>query len=187
MKKTRFLLPTLLLLLLLGSTAKPAAACSCMVGTPADYAGYADVIFVGEVTDVQVDSSLLSFSNADPVLVRFAVSETWVQDVPAGLTLETARDEAMCGYNFAVGSTYLVYASYRDGQLATDICSGTKLERDATADRAYLGESVAPSPAEVDTGAPAQSPRAVVVMLIVGAGFLALAGTGTLMVRLLRS
>jgi hypothetical protein len=58
------------------------------------------------------------------------------------LVLESApQNGANCGYTFAVGQRYLVYArSTPGGQLTTDMCSGTKLASAAAVDLAFLKE-----------------------------------------------
>ena len=53
----------------------------------------------------------------------------------------TGLDDGDCGYDFAAGTSYLIYAfATDDGELNTGICSRTRRLDAAAADLAALGE-----------------------------------------------
>lgn len=98
----------------------PACACSCAVATDAEHLHLADLAFEGVVVDV--DDPLLPSSDANPVSVRFHVESVSKGTIGDRVMLRTARDEASCGFQFALGHRYQVYAV---GEL-TDRCSGNR-------------------------------------------------------------
>lgn len=106
--------------------ASPAFACSCAGYTPAEAFAAADAVFVGRV--VEVDESVFGpiIGSADPVTVTFDVSSVRKGSVPANAKVQTARDGASCGYDFAEGGFYLVHASAGD-PLTTGLCSGNEV------------------------------------------------------------
>jgi hypothetical protein len=122
-------------------------ACSCAVsGSPAEALARADAVFAGEVVSVRVGrSSLLSYSSADPVSVKFNVSRVWKGPRSDTITIKTVRSEVSCGYEFEEGRKYVVYA--RNGE--TGLCSRTAGLENAVADLAALGDGWQPeSPAD---------------------------------------
>jgi hypothetical protein len=117
-------------------------ACSCAVsGSPAEALDRADAVFAGEVVSVRVGrSSLLTYSSADPVSVKFNVSRVWKGPRSDTITIKTVRSEVSCGYEFEEGRKYVVYA--RNGE--TGLCSRTAGLENAVADLAALGEGWQP-------------------------------------------
>ena len=101
-------------------------ACSCLV-TPEPlkkqiqnaFAG-ADVIFSGEVVEIK-DSASDNYS----LIVKFKVAKYWKGGPQTEITITTAKDSAMCGFNFETGKTYLVYAFGKSENLSTNNCSRT--------------------------------------------------------------
>ena len=90
-------------------------------------------------------SSLLSYSSADPVSVKFNVSRVWKGPRSDTITIKTVRSEASCGYEFEEGRRYIVFA--RNGE--TGLCSRTAGLGNAVADLAALGDGWQPeSPAD---------------------------------------
>lgn len=130
-------------LALFGLTPSSAAACSCMRSTPAEAREGADAIFEGRVSQIE--------ASEDHVRVTFAVTQQWKGVDAETLTLRTATNSAACGYAFAEGETYLVYAHAHEGGLETTLCDRTALIADAGEDLAELGSGSTP----VDVSQPA--------------------------------
>ncbi|MBX3246165.1 MAG: hypothetical protein KF901_03180 [Myxococcales bacterium] len=119
-----------------------AEACSCLRATPAQARDGADAIFEGRVTLLE--------THEDHVRVTFAVTQQWKGVDSERLTLTTATNSAACGFPFAEGETYLVYAHAHEGGLETTLCDRTALVTDAGEDLAALGSGSTP----VDVGQP---------------------------------
>ena len=76
------------------------------------------------------------------VVVKFQVQSSWKGNVSKQITITTASDSAMCGYNFEVGESYLVYTSGADVKnLQTNLCSRTAKLSAAKADTKVLGKA----------------------------------------------
>ena len=75
--------------------------------------------------------------HADTATHIFEVSESFRGVNTQKVEVITSR-MLNCGGSFAVGSEYLVYAHSSFGSLSVDICSGSKLLRDASADLRYI-------------------------------------------------
>ncbi len=119
-------------------------ACSCIGPQPSCQATWqAHAVFVGQVVDItdaqpaaRPDSPAALF---DRRRVSFKVSETFRGDVGASVIIRTGFGDADCGYAFAVGSSYLVYAHrVPTGELTTGICSRTRPLSEAADDLTYL-------------------------------------------------
>ncbi len=80
----------------------------------------ANAVFSGEVVEVR-ESADDSYS----VEVTFKTAKTWKGDALKTITISTGQNSAMCGFNFEVGKTYLVYAHGEAGKLSTTICTRT--------------------------------------------------------------
>lgn len=117
-------------------TPSPAGACSCMGPGPACQAAWAvDAVFVGQVTSLD--------TVGESRIARMQVLESFRGTVPPVADVHTAKDGGMCGFNFVVGQTYVIYARASDGRLTTGICSGTALlSQTADADLDYLRRSL---------------------------------------------
>lgn len=130
----------------------PALACSCIVPKPPQESlQEAAVVFSGRV--VRVEAAVFSSSSLDPVTVTFAVDRWWKGPGTQRVTMKTAREGASCGYRFAEGSEYLVYA-YASGDgndLRVSSCSRTSPLASAGDDIAALGEVTPPFRPAVDT------------------------------------
>jgi hypothetical protein len=72
--------------------------------------------------------------------VRFEIEDVWKGTVEESAIVLTPRASAACGYSFAEGEAYLVYANGQGQRLRTGLCSGTKPLSEARADLAILGE-----------------------------------------------
>ncbi len=116
------------LTIFLFATAEKSFACSCVI-TPEPvkkqienaYSG-ADAVFSGEVVEVK-ESATDQYS----LIVRFKVAKSWKGELSREITIRTAKDSAMCGYNFEIGKTYLVYAFGKKDTLSTTNCSRTAI------------------------------------------------------------
>lgn len=99
----------------------------------------ARAVFAGKV--VKVTKNL----EKHQVTVRIRAEKSWKGTVPREITITTASDSALCGYNFAVGQSYLVYAQGTDVRnLQTNICTRTARIADAKADLKALGRGRIP-------------------------------------------
>lgn len=147
---------------------KPSYACSCiMSGTPAEDFDRVPVIFEGTVTRA---GSLTRSAWLWPILgylpfeyterfynrqIQFTVTRAWKGVEYDAITVQTGYGGGDCGYGFATGRTYLVYASnVQKGGLYTGICSRTAEIGRAADDLAYLsGQPTLPlAPAPVSVG-----------------------------------
>jgi Tissue inhibitor of metalloproteinase len=116
----------LFLAVLLVASAERSYACSC-VFSPEPLKkqvqgafSSAAVVFSGEVVEIK-DSP----TNKYDVLVKLKVANVWKGEATREITINTAKDSAMCGYNFEVGKKYLVYAYGLKDNLSTTNCSRT--------------------------------------------------------------
>jgi hypothetical protein len=105
------------LLILLGAgvlvaPAPPAWACSC---AQIDALQFADVAFVGRVVSIGTDVD-------GGRKVEFAVDSVQKGSAGSTVSLTTSGSSASCGFDFAVGHRYRVFA--RSGQ--TTLCSGNQ-------------------------------------------------------------
>ena len=112
---------------------RPAAACSCIEISVAEALDFSDVVFTGEALSVGLDPD-------DDRAVRavFAVSRHFKGADVSEITLLTSTSSASCGYEFAVGESYLIFASDDDGTLRTTPCSRTRTLDQAGDDIAAL-------------------------------------------------
>lgn len=77
-------------------------------------------VFTGKVLSVEPAAGEATY-----VTVKFAVSKTWKGAKGSEISLTTEKDSAMCGYNFAAGQEYVVYAYAGKMALTTNNCSRT--------------------------------------------------------------
>jgi hypothetical protein len=76
-------------------------------------------VFVGEVTEI------ISKPNVYSVLVKFKIEKSWNKNFQKEITISTGRGGGDCGYGFAVGKKFLVYAYGKINNLSTNICTRT--------------------------------------------------------------
>jgi hypothetical protein len=126
--------------LLLAPLADNALACECMAsGPPCQAAWEADVVFSGTVRAIE----RIEVGPGDPaflsVRVTFDIDRGYV-NAPSGVVeVMTGSGGGDCGYRFAIGKRYLVYASKRPPSgLTTGICSRTRPIDEAGEDVKYL-------------------------------------------------
>lgn len=116
----------LLLSLCLASSLLPlvptsASACSCAPATPEQYAKWADVVFTGVARDVT--EAGMELATVFRVRVVYKGHASRVSEVHSG-----AHEES-CGFRFREGTKYTVFADRGQGELSTNLCSGTKRGR----------------------------------------------------------
>ena len=138
------------------------ARCSCVVGDdPQLSRAFSAAVFLGVADSVSISSEHAAGESGPfpGVQVRFHVLAAWSSGprpkvpgepdslagmrypaLPDSITiLGTGHGAGDCGYPFAVGETYLVYARYLGPRLYTTICSRTRLLAQAGADLRALG------------------------------------------------
>lgn len=116
-----------LIVAMMGAASVPLHACSCAGPGRGDVCGperSADAIFVGTVIGI-TDVSPGSFGTSK--LVTLAVTEPFKNANAKVIDVGTGRGGGDCGFPFAVGTSYLVFAHERTGTglLTTGICSNT--------------------------------------------------------------
>ena len=131
----------LLALAALAASESLAEACSCMSsGPPCQATWQADAVFAARVLSIgPVVAGDRPFDSSRR-RVRMRVTEAFRNVAVGEVDVFTGSGGGDCGYNFVVGSDYLIYA-YRhpkDGRLGTGICSRTRPIGDAADDLRYL-------------------------------------------------
>ena len=171
---------------LLGNT-EEAYACKCVVpGSPSEELEKFDVVFAGRVLSVRhsFDPNALSYSPGDITTVGFSVSTVWKGTVEENVTLTTPPTGGSCGFAFAEGEEYVVYA-YKTAEdapaLSVSICSRTALLQEAQDDIDALGEGYLPQggTAGASPGQPQDSgtsmTRTIILAIVAAAAVLAAA------------
>jgi hypothetical protein len=129
-------------LAMLGLVTPVANACSCIgPRTACEAYGTAAAVFVGTAVRTGKAEPLKdkSESYGEPVVVKFAVEQSYLGVDGTEVEVFTGYGGGDCGYEFKVGERYLVYA-YRDRiRLNTGICTRTKPFAKAAEDLAFLG------------------------------------------------
>jgi hypothetical protein len=130
-----------------GSSPLPAHACSCVVASPPETAlRESSAVFSGIVLSVREPNNHRIRSSADPVEVTFRVTEIWKGVDTDRLTVRTAASTASCGFEFALGQHYIVYAQDTPNGLATGLCTRTAELAAASDDLKALGKGTVPPP-----------------------------------------
>lgn len=136
---------------------RAAAACSCRGAGSRPCATYweATAVFAGLVTGV--GESRVRHSGSESTapfyyrLARLTVVESFRGDTGRTVEVLTGRSGHDCGYDFAVGRRYFVYAEPgRENRLYTSVCAGTKPLEEAGADLSFIrGLADAPDEAAI--------------------------------------
>ena len=125
-------------------TSAPARACSCVFPSVASARQDAAAVFEGrvlDVTDVRADGG----SEIGVREVKLAVVRTCKGlDKDEQVSLHTNAQVSLCGYAFAEGTSYLVYADQDGAQLSVSACSRTRPVADAREDLIALGAGATP-------------------------------------------
>jgi hypothetical protein len=117
--------------------APEARACSCMKLTPSEGLTSSYAVFTGEVTEIEKNKAT-RFGGLE---VTLRVKQMWKGEPAEELKVHTAGSSAACGYSFAKGVTYLVYAFRDDADpLRVSLCSRTAPVDKAKKDLDFLGE-----------------------------------------------
>ena len=141
-----WLLSLLGALMLAPEPACATGACSCVGAvTPADALQRADAVFSGRVVSVRE----VVLSDGEPLrrwtqrAVTLKVDRAWKGLESDLVTVVTGMGGGDCGYTFARGRRYLVYANglgeERQGALSTGICDRTRPLAQAAEDLRVLG------------------------------------------------
>ncbi len=134
----RCLVVSFLGLLSLTYTAE-AQACSCMKLSPQEGLSSSHAVFSGEVIDIEKNEST-RFGGLE-VTVR--VKDVWKGEVDEEVKVHTAGSSAACGYSFAEGTMYLIYATSDEADpFRVSLCSRTAPLDDAKEDLDFLGKPI---------------------------------------------
>jgi hypothetical protein len=124
MKKTIFILFALSVFMF--AFAQKSFACSCVLSKESvkkqiktAYQG-STAVFEAEVLEVRE-----SGENDFRIFVKVRVSKSWKGGKSGEMIITTPSEGSLCGYDFAVGKSYLVYANGTDNQLSVFLCSRT--------------------------------------------------------------
>lgn len=127
-----------------------ATACSCLPASPPREAlTEAAAVFSGKVQKVELVDDKSAGGGFRFNRVTLAVSQSWKGTNAAVLVITTAADSAACGFPFAAGKEYLVYAhessrSPKLKELGTGLCSRTRELAQAAEDLKALGVGTKP-------------------------------------------
>jgi hypothetical protein len=111
-------------------------ACSCaMYGTPEEELEGATAVFSGKVIKIETPGQMVLGGNNN---VTFDIIEIWKGDAWGQIIIKTSSADSLCGFGFAEGKEYLVYAFGDISDLQTNICQRTKLLSEADEDLEYL-------------------------------------------------
>ena len=122
-------------------------ACSCAAPGPVDEElERSAAVFRGEVkavVDEKAGNALQS--SADRIAYIIKVDEIWKGIHETEVVVYSERDSASCGFNFAEGQEYLIYANQSGDELHVIICSRTADLVSAEEDLSILGEGEKPT------------------------------------------
>jgi hypothetical protein len=105
--------------------------------TQAEGLSSSHAVFTGEVTAIEPNQAT-RFGGLE---VTFRVQQLWKGEPQAEIKVRTAGSSAACGYTFAKGSSYLVYAVRDDADpLRVSLCSRTAPIENAKDDLRFLGK-----------------------------------------------
>lgn len=113
-----------LALVLLGSGATSAWACSCAGATVAEQADRADLVARGLV--ISVDRSAVGSSSADPVLYVLRAEHVWKGPAYRDFLVESAAFGASCGLEgIEEGDEIVLFAQAEGPRWTANLCGGT--------------------------------------------------------------
>lgn len=96
------------------------------------------IVFSGEVLSIEPFDNPAGKIYSPHRRVRFRVDRSWRGEAAAEAIVTTASSSGECGFEFQVGTQYLVFAHARDGKWITSICSATTPLAKATDAVKYL-------------------------------------------------
>lgn len=123
MKKTFYI--TIALIVFTFAAAGTSLACSCIASRASEKRQVSDsykhsaAIFSGKVTTMKLTEDGNYFT------VTFEVKDSWKGAAAREITVKTAKDSSMCGFNFETGEEYLVYTYGSADDLGVENCSRT--------------------------------------------------------------
>jgi hypothetical protein len=146
----RYLILVLAVVGWLTVTSSVVQACSCMTpGTPCESYGTASAVFVGTAVSVRElekpkpeDRDTWQYGR----VFKFSVEQSYLGVDGAEVEILTGGGGGDCGYQFKIGSRYLVYAHGYQNRLSTSICTRTKGFASANEDLAFLGNLSSAAP-----------------------------------------
>lgn len=127
----------------LALSAAPAQACKCMQMPPAQAYEQAVAVFEARVLEI-VEPQPGQTGPANQRRVRLQAVRSWKGLESEAVELSTAAESAACGFNFAQGQSYLVYAYADEGKLRVTSCSRTRLMAEAGEDLQTMGMGATP-------------------------------------------
>ena len=120
-----------------------ARACQCADQTVQAALEQSDAVFEGAVTTLTAEPGG-AMGGDEQQHVVFRVSRAWKGVTTESVDARAWVQESRCGFHFASGEFYLVYATRAPEGLRVSACSRTKLAAEANADFADLGAGVTP-------------------------------------------
>jgi len=144
---------TVVISLLVGlANAHRARACQCVEVSPEAASSRAAAVFEGQVISI-------GEANEGPSRITFNVVRTWKGADAERVVVAAHPMQSLCGVDFEVGRSYLVYAVEQEGALTTGLCERTRRIEDAEEDLLFLGAGVTP----VDVTRPLDPPPPPVI------------------------
>ena len=115
-------------ILIVGPSARPARACSCIGMTDEQAFAAADAVFRGQVAGYESPPAQPVMSSADPAVWTFAVAEVYKGDVAPTQAVVSAVSGATCGLEIPHQGEFFVFADRRDGTggYSANLCGGTR-------------------------------------------------------------
>lgn len=130
----------------LAMSPRRAEACSCRPHPePCEAYWQAAAVFRGRVESIEYEPGTLPATRR-PSTVTFTVLEPFRGVSGSTIAVWTAASGGTCGYRFAKGREYVVYAEQHRGRLMTSICLRTREVSRAEADLAYARAIAASTP-----------------------------------------
>ncbi|MBI3010660.1 MAG: hypothetical protein HYY57_06740 [Candidatus Omnitrophica bacterium] len=125
-----------------------AYACSCLPPAPPKEAlEKTDRVFLGVVERNEAKGTPYKIDMDDGWQLgypykeaTFRVITVWKGPSEPVVNVTTSFHSSMCGYDFQVGSEYVVYATEHEGTVSANICSRTRLRHEAQQDLEELGK-----------------------------------------------
>ena len=121
----------------------------CFSRCPAEALERSTAVFAGQVVNRDILDRGKGIISDGPIIltvqVTVQVARVWKGPEYTTLVVHTAPGEASCGYEFKIGTEYLVYARGTEANLQTSLCSRTQLLSAASEDLKVLGEGTAPT------------------------------------------
>lgn len=99
----------------------------------------ARAVFTGKVVEI------VRKPGSSSVVVKLKTEKSWKGTVSKRVSILTGENSALCGFNFEVGKSYLIYAQGTNANdLQTNICTRTAGLTNAKADLKALGRGRIP-------------------------------------------